>query len=127
MKKRYAMTLLEIMVVVLLIGLIGSVVGVNLKKSLDKGKYFKSTQAAERVKDILMLRAAEENVEIEDLINGGQVTQIVHQSGLIRDASKALRDGWGNDFEFSFDEEGELVITTEKVQNYAEAHGLHPN
>ena len=40
MRKKRAITLLEIMIVILLIGLIGGVVSYNLKGTLDKGKAF---------------------------------------------------------------------------------------
>ena len=42
MQKKRALTLLEIMIVIVLIGIIGSVIGVNMKGSLDAGKAFKS-------------------------------------------------------------------------------------
>ena len=44
-KKQYALTLIEIMIVIVLIGLIGSVIGANMKGSLDEGKAFKTKYA----------------------------------------------------------------------------------
>ncbi len=52
------MTLLEIMIVIVLIGLIGSVIGFNMKGSLDEGRAFKTRQAQEQIQDILMLEVA---------------------------------------------------------------------
>lgn len=124
MKKKHAMTLLEIMIVIFLIGLIGSVVGVNMKKSLDEGKYFKSTQAAERICDILQLEAATQNITLKEAVD--HVDAIVQNSGLVKDANKALKDGWGNRFEIKVGDNDELIISTQKIQDY-EAKKLHFN
>ena len=50
MRKKRAITLLEIMIVILLIGLIGGVVSYNLKGTLDKGKAFASKEGAKKTR-----------------------------------------------------------------------------
>ena len=57
-KKRY-ITLLEIMIVIFLIGIIGSVIGYNMKGSIDKGKVFRTQESIKQVHDILLLEIAE--------------------------------------------------------------------
>jgi type II secretory pathway pseudopilin PulG len=96
MRKKQSLTLLEIMIVIVLIGLIGSVIGVNMKGSLDQGRAFKTEKAQEQIHDILMLEVA----------RGSTVDQVVDNaeghlsaSGMVKDAKKFMKDGWGEAFE----------------------------
>ena len=57
--KKKSLTLIEIMVVIALIGIIGSVLGVNMKKSMDKAKVFKSKAHAQKIEDALNIYYAE--------------------------------------------------------------------
>ena len=57
-RKKRSLTLLEIMIVIFLIGLIGSVIGYNVKGSLDEGRAFRSEQGACQIRDILLLEVA---------------------------------------------------------------------
>ncbi len=90
-----AMTLLEIMIVIVLIGIIASVVGYNMKGSLDEGKAFKTRQAQEQIRDILLLEYANAppEVSLDTIINNA--TLYLKQSGLVKDADSLVRDGWG--------------------------------
>ena len=56
MKKR-SVTLLEMMIVITLIGLIASVIGYNMKGSLDRGKAFKTEESQKQIKDILLQKS----------------------------------------------------------------------
>lgn len=94
-KKRY-ITLLEIMIVILLIGIITSVVGYNVKGSLEKGKIFKTEQAQKQIRDILLLEVAN-GTEIEKVVEGHR--KYLKDSGLIKDVDQMLKDGWNNPFE----------------------------
>ncbi len=94
-KKKSLLTLLEVMIVIFLIGLIGSVIGYNMKGGLDKGKVFKSEQAAAKIRDILLM-AVSEGAPIADVQKNPQ--QYLEDSGLCKDADKLLKDGWGKDF-----------------------------
>src|SRR5438874_1720969 len=95
-RKKRSLTLLEIMIVIVLIGLIGSVIGVNMKGSLDEGKAFKSRQARAQIKDILMLEVAR-GVPIQDVVDRAEV--YLANSGLVKNPKKFLNDGWNEPFE----------------------------
>ncbi len=56
--KKQAITLIEIMIVILLIGLIGGTLAYNMRGSLDKGKEFKTEQNKSKLYDVLMLEYA---------------------------------------------------------------------
>lgn len=94
-KRKQTLTLLEIMIVIVLIGLIGSVIGFNMKGSLDEGKAFKSRQAKEQIRDILMLEVAQ-GANIEDVVNSKE--SYLENSGLVKNPKAYLKDGWGEPF-----------------------------
>jgi len=126
MKKR-AITLLEIMIVILLIGIIGSVLGYNMKGSLDKGKAFKTRQAQEQIKSILLLQAAEKELSLKELIQ--EPRQYLLESNLVKDVDKLLKDGWGVKMDITIrpqkDDQGndipnteELVVISDRLNEY---------
>ncbi len=94
-RKKRSLTLIEIMIVIVLIGLIGTVIGVNMKGSLDEGRAFKTRQAKEQIADILMLAVAQ-GATIDQVITERE--GVLTDSGLIKDPKKFLKDGWGVPF-----------------------------
>ena len=95
-KYKRNLTLLEIMIVIVLIGLIGSVIGFNMKGSLDEGKAFKTRQAQEQIRDILMLEMAR-GISLDEAVQRREV--ILANSGLVKNPKTFLKDGWGEEFE----------------------------
>lgn len=132
MRKRRAITLLEIMIVILLIGIISGVVGYNLKGTLDRGKAFRSEQGALKLQDILNLEIQEGRVTAAALAgdhnsNRPIVIQALKNSGLIpeREADKFIKDGWNNYFRITA-EGKEVRITSQKLDSYRIARGETP-
>ncbi len=115
-RKKRSLTLLEMMVVIFLIGLIGSVVGVNMKKSMDKAKEFRTQNAKRQIEEIIGLEIAKGDKTPEEILSNPEY--YIRQSGLVRDAKKTLADGWGKPFIIADDEDkGEVVVTrTGKAQ-----------
>ncbi|NDD58857.1 MAG: type II secretion system protein [Chlamydiae bacterium] len=91
-KRKQSLTLLEIMIVIFLIGLIGSVIGYNVKGSLEEGKAFRSEQGAAQIRDVLLLEVAK-GYSIQEVIEKKEI--FLQSSGLIKDVQKSLKDGWG--------------------------------
>lgn len=94
-KKKRAVTLIEIMIVILLIGLIGGALAFNMRGSVDKGKIFKSEQNAARVYDALMMASASGDFNLDDCNNPAKVKEVLEKSALVKDANKVILDGWG--------------------------------
>lgn len=113
--KKRAFTLLEIMIVIFLIGLIGSVIGYNMKGSLEKGKVFKTEQGAAQLRDVLLLQVAD-GASLDDVV--GSPLKYVKKSGLIRDPDKAVKDGWGQPYVFEKDDEEILKVTSQALIDY---------
>ena len=109
--KRKAMTLLEIMIVIFLIGLIGSVIGYNMKGSLDKGKMFKTEKGAEQIRDILMLEVAQ-GASPEVVVK--EHARILRDSGLFKDVDKILKDGWNQPYDIGLDDDGEIYVRSSR-------------
>ena len=119
MVRRYkrSLTLLEIMIVIVLIGLIGSVIGVNMKGSLDEGKAFKTRQAKEQIADILMLEVARGSSYDEVVL---KKEEVLASSGLVKDPKNFLKDGWGELFEVRVGGKGHdsIVVESKRLTAY---------
>lgn len=115
MKKR-TLTLIEIMIVIVLIGLIGSVIGVNMKGSLDEGRAFKTRQARQQIRDILMLAVAQ-GPTMEEVV--AKHEEFLKDSGLVKNPKKFLQDGWGKPFEIKV-EGGKIVVFSDNYVKYLE-------
>ncbi len=117
-KKKRAITLLEIMIVIFLIGLIGSVIGYNVKGSLEEGKAFKTEQGAAQIQDILSLEASD-GTPLEEIAENPAL--FLTRSGLCKDPAKLLKDGWGKPYTITVSENGtEFEIFSKSLQDYLE-------
>ena len=114
-KKKRALTLLEIMIVIVLIGLIGSVIGVNMKGSLEEGKAFKTRQAQEQIADILMLEVARGS-SIDEII--GDPGKFLELSGLVKNGKTFCKDGWGEIFEIKKAPGDKIVVKSSRLKKY---------
>lgn len=116
-RTKRTLTLLEIMIVIVLIGLIGSVIGFNMKGSLDAGRAFKTRQAQEQIKDILMLEVAQ-GTPIEDVVANPE--NYLANSGLVKNPKKFLKDGWNQDFDVKADgrKTGNIIVYSERLKSY---------
>jgi general secretion pathway protein G len=116
-KKKRSLTLLEIMIVIVLIGLIGSVIGFNMKGSLDEGRAFKTRQAQEQIQDILMLEVAR-GTPMDDVIRDRE--KYLETSGLVKKPRDFLKDGWGEEFDVKANGRGngEIIVKSSRLAAY---------
>jgi type II secretory pathway pseudopilin PulG len=114
--KKQPLTLLEIMIVIFLIGLIGSVIGYNVKGSLDEGKAFRTEQGAAQIRDILLLEVAK-GTPIDVVIQKKEA--FLSASGLVKDVKKILNDGWGEPYEIAPSRGyGDILVRSNKLKVY---------
>lgn len=109
MKKKQALTLLEIMIVIVLIGLISGVLGFSMKGSLDKGKVFKTERAIQLIEDTLMLEVAK-GASITEVIDKAEA--YLEKSGMVKNTESILKDGWGEPFNIV--QKGDQIVVTSK-------------
>ncbi len=119
-RKKRAMTLLEIMIVILIIGIVGSVIGYNMRGSLERGKAFKSREGAKKVYEILTLRMAE-GVTIDNVV--ADPVDNIHRSGLVSNPSDLLTDGWNQQYVIEQTEHGELKVISQRYIEFLERKG----
>jgi len=124
MKKKYALTLIEIMVVLFIITIVTSVIGVNMKGTMKEGKAFKSEKGSKQVYEILSLEIAKDPDLIGTLLENPEA--ILKNSGIVSDAKKILQDGWGDPFIMKISEQdGELKVTSKKWISHMKEKGLN--
>lgn len=123
MKKKYTMTLLEIMIVIFIIGIISSVIGYNMKGSLEKGRAFKTKEGINKLYEIVQLEEAGGKALNLEKDLGDSVAELLKHSGLVRNPKDLMKDGWGNPYHFSY-ENMELRITSKKYEDYCSAKNI---
>lgn len=118
MKKKHkrSFTLLEIMIVIFLIGLIGSVIGYNMKGSLEKGKAFRTEQAMLQIEDAVTLQLAEGRTSKDEIEN--DLAKVLTKTGLFKKPKEIAKDGWGEEFVISLDEDNNIEIYSKKYEAY---------
>lgn len=118
--RKRSLTLLEIMIVIVLIGLIGSVIGFNVKGSLDEGKAFKTRQAQEQIQNILMLEVAKGS-SLQYVVDHKEA--VLQNSGLVKKVEHILKDGWGVPFVITLRGQNQDRISVEsaKLNSYENA------
>ncbi len=117
--KKRCITLIEIMIVMFLIALITGVVAYNYRGSLDEGKAFKTKAGMEKVEMLLNLRAANDPEILESLDKNWQ--QIIKQDPLVKDSKALIKDGWGDDYEVTV-ENNVITVHSKKYDEYKKTH-----
>lgn len=124
-RKKRAVTLIEIMIVILLIGLIGGALAYNMTGSLDEGKAFKSRQNIEKIHDILMIELSEGTQDIDEVAKNWQ--SIIGRSPLIskNNLKDLLKDGWKKEYVLRVHED-DIVIESPGLSAYERKKGVRP-
>jgi len=118
--KRRCITLIEIMIVMFLIALIAGVITYNYRGSLDEGKAFKTKIAIDKIETILNLSVAEEPQLMEHIESEWQ--KIIYASPLVKNPQDLIKDGWGNDFKVTT-ENNVIKVTSDKYDDYKKNTG----
>jgi len=109
-KKKRHLTLIEVMIVIVIIGMIGSVVAYNMRGSLEEGKIFKTQQGGAQVYNILSLEVARGNT-ITDVQANWQ--DRIENSPLAAKPKQLIRDGWGELYNVDIAND-DLIVTSQK-------------
>lgn len=114
--RRRFITLIEMMIVMFLIALITGVIAYNVKGSLDQGKVFKTKVGIEKVETILNLAVANEPELAGNISDNWRA--IIKTSPLVQNPDSLIKDGWGNDYRVSYDENGRITVTSDAYNKY---------
>lgn len=103
-QKKRTMTLLEVMIVIFIIGIIGSVIGYNMRGSMDQGKAFKTKEGITKLYNIVHLEMDSNEIKALEGANteeiAARIGDVLRDSGLINKPQQYLVDGWKNDLQF---------------------------
>lgn len=97
-QKKRNITLMELMVVMVIIGIISTVIGRGISGSLEKGRKFKTQHSRKQLEEILLLQVALGECRIEDLKDSNIVEAQLKKSGLVAKVDDLLKDGWGDPY-----------------------------
>jgi general secretion pathway protein G len=119
-KKKRALTLIEMIVVMLLIATITGAIAYNYNESLNEGKAFKTREGISRIGTILALELAEDTaLRLEDLEKNWE--PIVKRSPLVQNPDKFIVDGWGQHYKVYIkrtNEKDEIIVESNKLKEF---------
>lgn len=113
-QKKRAITLIEMMVVILIIGLISGVLAYNFKGSLEEGKRFKTEHGIEQIKNILMLEVAQ-GQDLDYVKNNW--SQIIDESPLAGKPKELKKDGWNEPYEIEI-KDNDIIVISKKYEHW---------
>ncbi|OGN64007.1 MAG: hypothetical protein A3E80_00480 [Chlamydiae bacterium RIFCSPHIGHO2_12_FULL_49_9] len=121
MKKR-TLTLLEIMIVIFLITLITGAIGYNMRGTLDRGRVFRTEQAKEQLRDLLLICLAE-NPDAEAIAK--KPVYYLKKTGLAKDPENLIKDGWKKEFSIkATKDKSDFDIRSEALDAYKKKKGI---
>ncbi|MCY3974550.1 MAG: prepilin-type N-terminal cleavage/methylation domain-containing protein [Simkaniaceae bacterium] len=101
-EKKRAFTLFEVMIVLFIIGIVGSVLSYNMRGSMERGKAFKTKEAIHKIYQIVSLEMSERGEPYRSDQNATEyIVALLKNSGFIRKVDDYVRDGWGENMRFS--------------------------
>lgn len=113
---RRTLTLIELLIVITLIGIIGSALAYNLGAGLNKGKEFRTEQTKRKIKNILDYEVFNNNRLPQDAPD--QWKDWLRESELVDKNQKLedlFKDGYGGEFKVDYDEAiGQITVTSSK-------------
>jgi len=87
-----------------------------MKGSLDKGKAFRTEQAKEQLRDMLLL-ALSEGQPIDAILKNP--AEVIRKLGLARNPDNLVKDGWNEPFSIRANQaRTSFVISSERLKKY---------
>lgn len=116
MKKKRIFTLIEIIIVIFIISLVTGAIGYSMKGTLDKGRAFRTEQAMDQLRDLILLCVAE-GEKLENVVS--DPIQYLKKYGLAKNPSQLVEDGWGEKFTIQLNRgKTDFQIRSEKLLSY---------
>jgi len=115
-RRKRALSLLEIMIVIFLITLITGAIGYNMKGTLDRGRAFRTEQAKVQLHDLLLI-CLEEGVKPDELAK--DPATYLKKYNLAKNSEKLVQDGWGSQFAIQYNQnKNDFKITSASYDKY---------
>jgi len=113
MKRKRPITLIEVMIVIVLIGIIASVVGYNMRGGLDKGREFQTERGREKLENVLNLVLMDGKKTAREIVaDHNAVKASLAGSGYIQpsELDKLMAGGNGRGYRYTVDK-GYIRVT----------------
>lgn len=110
-KIRRALTLIEMLIVIALIGIIGSALAYNMGAGLNKGKEFRSEQNRRKVRNVLDYEIFNNGHDPHEVVQNWK-EYVSHSSLIDRDQKleDLFKDGYGGEYHVSYDEQNDQIV-----------------
>jgi general secretion pathway protein G len=120
-RSRRALTLIEIMIVLFLIGMVISVLTYSMKGSMDEGKCFKARQRALQIEQLLMMASAQTGLPLDAVI--AEPKKYLESTGLVKDGTPFLQDPWGQQMQMAIQDDRIVVWSDQYEKLMRKKHG----
>lgn len=120
-RKKRAITLIEMIIVMILIATITGAIAYNYRESLNEGKAFKTKEAMSRIETILAIYFAENPEELQKY-QQGDWKAIIRMSPLVKNPNDYINDGWGKPYEVIVSNDSgnaEIKVNSDEYNKYA--------
>lgn len=113
-RRQQAITLMEIMVVIILIGIVSSALAYNLKGAMNKAKQFKTKENQKKITHVLSMQLLDgaDPVELET-----NWKHYIDNDPLIQRGKnyEHLKDGWGQFFDVKIRDDGQILVLSKHL------------
>ena len=106
--KRFYLSLVEIMIAMLIIGLITAALAKNGMGFLNSGKQFTTEQRRKNLEDILILETQQSPRRMQTIEDDWK--EIIQHSPYVANPDQYIYDAWDNEFIVSYDDENKHII-----------------
>lgn len=115
-RKKRAVTLIEMIVVMLLIATITGALAYNYNASLKEGKAFKTREGISRIKTILELAILDDSSKVPENVESWWANTVKSSPLASGDLTK---DGWGKPYKVHYKPDTqEFVVESDDLNNY---------
>ena len=116
-KGKKGLTLIEIMIVILILGLISGLFMYNMKGSLEEGKAFKTEQASQQIQEIFSMQIA---MGVDPEFVQKEPELVLKNAKMFKDPKSMLKDGWGVSYKIEVSEDDEVFVRSDKFLTYVQ-------
>jgi general secretion pathway protein G len=116
-KGKKGLTLIEIMIVMLILGLISGLFMYNMKGSLEEGKAFKTEQASQQIQEIFSMQIA---MGVDPELVEKEPELVLKNAKMFKDPKSMLKDGWGVSYKIEVSEDDEVFVRSDKFLTYVQ-------
>jgi prepilin-type N-terminal cleavage/methylation domain-containing protein len=116
-KGKKGLTLIEIMIVMLILGLISGLFMYNMKGSLEEGKAFKTEQASQQIQEIFSMQIA---MGVDPELVQKEPELVLKNAKMFKDPKSMLKDGWGVSYKIEVSEDDEVFVRSDKFLTYVQ-------